>query len=163
MPNGRLASPPRVAGPQISAQCPAAPYGANSAAPGSGRTVALTFDDGPGASTRGGWAGARSLGGDLASEPAPVASSPGNVDVFWKGTDGGLWHVYNSAGRGWSAPVSLGMGQLGSGPAATGQLGGAIDVFWRGSADTHLWHAYYRTGHGWAGAQNLGGDLYPIP
>ena len=111
----------------------------------------------------GGWAGARNLGGDLASEPAPVASSPGNVDVFWKGTDGGLWHVYNSAGRGWSAPVSLGMGQLGSGPAATGQLGGAIDVFWRGSADTHLWHAYYRTGHGWAGAQNLGGDLYPIP
>ena len=35
----------------ISAGCPAAPYGARSSAPGSGKTVALTFDDGPGAST----------------------------------------------------------------------------------------------------------------
>ena len=51
MPNGRLASPPPVAGPQISARCPSAPYGAKSGAPGSGKTVALTFDDGPGAST----------------------------------------------------------------------------------------------------------------
>ena len=33
------------------ASCPAAPYGAKSSAPGSGKTVALTFDDGPGAST----------------------------------------------------------------------------------------------------------------
>jgi peptidoglycan/xylan/chitin deacetylase (PgdA/CDA1 family) len=33
------------------ASCPAAPYGVQRAAPGGGRTVALTFDDGPGAST----------------------------------------------------------------------------------------------------------------
>ncbi len=33
------------------ARCPAAPYGARSYAPGSGKTVALTFDDGPGRST----------------------------------------------------------------------------------------------------------------
>jgi peptidoglycan/xylan/chitin deacetylase (PgdA/CDA1 family) len=51
MPNGRVATPPRVTAPQISAGCPAAPYGAYSAAPGSGKTIALTFDDGPGAST----------------------------------------------------------------------------------------------------------------
>jgi peptidoglycan-N-acetylglucosamine deacetylase len=37
--------------PPVSADCPAAPYGAKSYAPGSGKTVALTFDDGPGAST----------------------------------------------------------------------------------------------------------------
>lgn len=35
----------------MSAGCPAAPYGANYYAPGAGQTVALTFDDGPGAST----------------------------------------------------------------------------------------------------------------
>jgi peptidoglycan-N-acetylglucosamine deacetylase len=51
MPNGRVASPPRVVSPQASTGCPAAPYGVNSYAPGSGKTVALTFDDGPGAST----------------------------------------------------------------------------------------------------------------
>lgn len=33
------------------ASCPAAPYGARFYAPGSGKTVALTFDDGPGRST----------------------------------------------------------------------------------------------------------------
>jgi peptidoglycan/xylan/chitin deacetylase (PgdA/CDA1 family) len=51
LPNGRVATPPRVTAPQISTSCPAAPYGSNSAAPGTGKTVALTFDDGPGAST----------------------------------------------------------------------------------------------------------------
>lgn len=33
------------------ALCPLAPYGVNSYAPGSGKTVALTFDDGPGVTT----------------------------------------------------------------------------------------------------------------
>ena len=51
MPNGRVASPPQISSPQISTGCPAAPYGANYYAPGTGKTVALTFDDGPGAST----------------------------------------------------------------------------------------------------------------
>jgi len=51
MPNGRAATPPRITGPQISANCPAAPSGVYSYAPGSGKTVALTFDDGPGPTT----------------------------------------------------------------------------------------------------------------
>jgi peptidoglycan/xylan/chitin deacetylase (PgdA/CDA1 family) len=51
MPNGRAASAPSAASPQISTGCPAAPSGVYSAAPGSGKTVALTFDDGPGKST----------------------------------------------------------------------------------------------------------------
>jgi peptidoglycan-N-acetylglucosamine deacetylase len=51
MPNGKVAAPPQVTAPQVSASCPAAPYGAQRSAPGSGKTVALTFDDGPGAST----------------------------------------------------------------------------------------------------------------
>jgi peptidoglycan-N-acetylglucosamine deacetylase len=51
LPNGRVATPPRVISPQVGAGCPAAPYGAKSSAPGTGKTVALTFDDGPGAST----------------------------------------------------------------------------------------------------------------
>ena len=51
MPNGQVAAPPQVTAPQVSTSCPAAPYGAQRSAPGSGKTVALTFDDGPGAST----------------------------------------------------------------------------------------------------------------
>jgi peptidoglycan/xylan/chitin deacetylase (PgdA/CDA1 family) len=51
MPDGQVATPAQAISPQVSTSCPAAPYGAQSAAPGSGKTVALTFDDGPGAST----------------------------------------------------------------------------------------------------------------
>ena len=51
MPNGKVATPTQVTAPQVSTSCPAAPYGAHRSAPGSGKTVALTFDDGPGAST----------------------------------------------------------------------------------------------------------------
>ena len=53
MPNGRVALAPQVTAPVISTGCPAASYGARSYAPGSGKTVALTFDDGPGPSTAG--------------------------------------------------------------------------------------------------------------
>jgi peptidoglycan/xylan/chitin deacetylase (PgdA/CDA1 family) len=51
MPDGKVAAPPQVTAPQVSTSCPAAPYGAQRSAPGSGKTVALTFDDGPGVST----------------------------------------------------------------------------------------------------------------
>ena len=59
----------------------ATPYGAKSAAPGSGKTVALTFDDGPGASTTsivsilaryGVPATFFNLGQNMAARPAPV-------------------------------------------------------------------------------------------
>jgi peptidoglycan-N-acetylglucosamine deacetylase len=62
LPNGRAAAPPSVpnalvpnaAAPGPAAGCVAAPYGANYYAPpfGSAKTVALTFDDGPGPSTQ---------------------------------------------------------------------------------------------------------------
>jgi len=51
LPDGRVAPPPQVSAPQVSAGCPATGYGPNYYAPGTGKTVALTFDDGPGAST----------------------------------------------------------------------------------------------------------------
>jgi peptidoglycan/xylan/chitin deacetylase (PgdA/CDA1 family) len=51
LPNGRLATPPRVSPMQPAYGCQTAPYGPNYYAPGSGKTVALTFDDGPGAGT----------------------------------------------------------------------------------------------------------------
>ena len=63
LPDGRVAAPPSVpkaltpaaATPGPAAGCVAAPYGANYYAPpfGSAKTVALTFDDGPGPSTQG--------------------------------------------------------------------------------------------------------------
>jgi len=51
MPGGSVASPPAVTGMPAAARCLAALYGPQRYAPGSGKTVALTFDDGPGRST----------------------------------------------------------------------------------------------------------------
>ena len=51
LPDGRVARPPRVTSPLVSASCPRPPYGPFYYAPGTGKTVALTFDDGPGKST----------------------------------------------------------------------------------------------------------------
>ncbi|WP_187365671.1 polysaccharide deacetylase family protein [Trebonia kvetii] len=52
MPGGSLAQPPPLAGlSAATARCPAPPYGPRHYAPGTGKTVALTFDDGPGKTT----------------------------------------------------------------------------------------------------------------
>ena len=48
---GGVAQPPAVTGVSVAASCPAAPYGAHFYAPGTSKTVAMTFDDGPGKST----------------------------------------------------------------------------------------------------------------
>jgi peptidoglycan/xylan/chitin deacetylase (PgdA/CDA1 family) len=44
-------APPPDAFSTLAVNCPPAPYGVQRSAPGAGKTVALTFDDGPGAST----------------------------------------------------------------------------------------------------------------
>jgi peptidoglycan/xylan/chitin deacetylase (PgdA/CDA1 family) len=46
-----MVAPPAFAAQAATASCPAVGYGVNHAAPGPGKTVALTFDDGPGVST----------------------------------------------------------------------------------------------------------------
>jgi hypothetical protein len=81
------------------------------------------------------------------------------VDVFFKGSDGNLWHVFSHADTAWSAPASLGMGTLGGAPFAAAGVSGTIDVFWKGTgAPAALWHAY-NDGHPWAGPQDLGGNV----
>jgi len=105
------------------------------------------------------WAGPQSLGGSLASDPAPVASAPGIVDTFFKGSDGNLWHAFYRPGSGWISATSLGMGPLGGGPYASAEPEGTIDVFWKGTGTTPpLTHGWYR-GATWAGPQSLGGSV----
>ena len=96
MPNGQVATPPQVSSPQVSTSCPAAPYGARSTAPGSGKTVALTFDDGTGASTAGILsilarygvpATFFNLGQNMAARPAWCARKPAWA-TYWTTTPG---------------------------------------------------------------------------
>jgi len=110
-----------------------------------------------------GWKGPQDLRGSLASGPSPAESSPGTVQVFWKGRDRALWHVIRRPGRTWTRPSSLGMGPLGGAPQATARRGGAIDVFWRGLGNDRLWSASFAPGRRWAGPRELGGRLASAP
>jgi hypothetical protein len=79
-----------------------------------------------------GWKGPQDLRGRLASGPSPVESSPGTVQVFWKGTDHQLWQVSRGPKTGWGRPYRLRMGRLRAGPFGAIGPGGKSVVFWRG-------------------------------
>ncbi len=72
------------------------------------------------------------------SSPSQVVTQPsGVIDVFYRGSDGGLWYLRRAPGEGWARPVELG-GQLASAPSAVALSGGHIRVFYRGT-DGMLW------------------------
>ncbi|MHB8718248.1 MAG: PLL family lectin [Candidatus Dormibacteria bacterium] len=102
-----------------------------------------------------GWNGAASLGdGPLGGAPQVASWGPGNEDIFWRGTDGGLWHAWTGdGGSTWQGPQSLG-GSLAGPPSVVSWGVGHFDVFWRGT-DGALWHSYYV--NGWHGPERLGG------
>ena len=110
-----------------------------------------------------GWNGPQNLGGQLASAPSPVQSSPGKTEVFWKGADRSLWHVTRDLGGRWDGPVSLGMGPLGGAPQATAQPNGGVQIYWPGSGNAHLWEGFYTPRAGWRGPRDLGGTVQSAP
>ena len=123
---------------------PSAPNGS-----GNGFTVSYASPPSPG------WAGYEGLGsGPLGGQPHVISSGPGNLDVFWRGTDNGLWHTWYSGGQ-WHGPQALApAGSLASDPSPVSSEAGALDVFWEGT-DGNLWHVWYQ--NGWHGPQSLGG------
>jgi len=100
-----------------------------------------------------GWGTAASDGaGPLGSDPAPVWVAPGVIDVFWEGTDQGLWHEFSVNGR-WSGAQNLSPLPMGSPPTAIAAATYQVEVFWEGS-DTHLWSVAYD--NGWQSVRGLG-------
>jgi hypothetical protein len=107
-----------------------------------------------------------SLGGVSAASPAAVSpwnySSYFRLDVFVRGSNGGLWWKYYH--NGWSTWTSLG-GQLapGTGPAVASWSAGRLDVFVEGTNGA-LWHKWSTNdGTTWSTWQNLGGKLTASP
>jgi hypothetical protein len=93
-------------------------------------------------------------GGPLGGAPQAVSWGPNFDDVFWEGTDGGLWHMWEVDGQ-WYGPASLSRsGVMASNPSVVSWGAGEIDVFFKGT-DGGLWHAYYGSGS-WHAAQDLG-------
>ena len=101
-----------------------------------------------------GW---ESLGGLLTSGPDVCSWAQGRLDVFARGEDNALWHIWFDGG--WSGWESLG-GLLTSDPTAVSWSNGRIDVFARGE-DNALWHIWFDGG--WSGWESLGGLLTSGP
>lgn len=96
--------------------------------------------------------------GGMQSGPDVASWSTGRLDVFTKGADQGLWHVWWD-GFGWSGWERLG-GFMASDPAAVSWGPGRIDVFIRGT-DNQLWHRFYDGS--WSAWESLGGTLTSGP
>ena len=98
------------------------------------------------------------LGGVLSGSAVITAPSAGRFDIFIRGSDNRLWHIFWN-GTAWSSWESLG-GVLTSAPAVT-SWNGRLDVFVRGT-DQGLWH---RTSNGttWTAWESLGGVMSADP
>ncbi|GGD26709.1 matrixin family metalloprotease [Nocardioides daphniae] len=98
-----------------------------------------------------------SLGGVINNQVAGN-NKDGRIEVFAQGTDGALWHIWQTApNNGWSGWSSLG-GWL-SNPTVGRNKDGRLEVFGRG-ADGALWHKWQLTpGGAWSDWNSLGGVI----
>ncbi len=105
-----------------------------------------------------GWTPWSSVDGFITSNPAPIVLATGELLVFARGVDFGLWvHGILPTASPW-APLG---GPIGSEPVPVSWGGGHIDVFVRG-IDRGLW-VNTREGGTWSGFQPLGGILGGTP
>ena len=106
-----------------------------------------------------GWSQWEDLGGVLTSAPAVSSWQPNRLDVFARGQNQALWHIYWDGAR-WSGWEDLG-GTLTSAPAAVSWGQNRIDVFGRGQNNA-LWHKWW-DGTRWSNWEDLGGTLTSAP
>lgn len=105
------------------------------------------------------WSNWEDLGGILTSAPAVCSWAPNRLDVFGRGQNQALWHMYWNGSR-WSNWEDLG-GILTSAPAAVSWGPNRIDVFGVGQNQS-LWHKYW-DGTSWSPWEDLGGILTSAP
>ncbi|GCF09655.1 protein kinase domain-containing protein [Dictyobacter arantiisoli] len=92
-----------------------------------------------------------------ATRPSVVSGLAGQLDIFVRGTDGGLWQRhYDGTWHAWT----LALNGLAFDPVVTSWGAGRLDAFARG-ADNTLQHAWYDgSWHAW---ESLGGTLTTDP
>jgi C1A family cysteine protease/acylphosphatase len=107
--------------------------------------------------------GFRSLGGVLTTEPVASNNKDGRIEVFARGTDNALWHIWQTApNNGWGGWASLG-GVITSVPAVINNADGRLEAFARGS-DGALWHIWQTApNNGWSAWASLGGVITSDP
>lgn len=112
----------------------------------------------------GGWSFEENLATNLSADPGAVSDGTGRLWVFWRGTDGYLWHRSFQGSWGASAQTSpLYALPAGAVPAVSSWSQGRFDVFWRGSDShvKHIWKDLYMQSWGPTIPEDLGGTLFP--
>ncbi len=86
-------------------------------------------------------------------------NADGRVEVFVRGDDNALWHIWQTApNNGWSNWASLG-GNFPGQPVVFQDADGRLEVFVRGD-DNALWHIWQTApNNGWSNWATLGGNL----
>src|SRR5581483_962541 len=103
------------------------------------------------------------LHGWFTGKAAVAKNADGRLEVFARGGDNALWHIWQtSAGGAWSGWSSLG-GSLTGNPAVVTSGDGRLEVFARGG-DNGLWHRWQTSAGGnWSGWAGLGGGIQSDP
>ncbi|KAF8246220.1 fucose-specific lectin [Wilcoxina mikolae CBS 423.85] len=105
-----------------------------------------------------------SLSGTCTSRPIAVSYKKGRIDLFVRGGDARLWHIYYDQGK-WSDWLRVGDTQIQAEPDAIVTGPNRIDVFAWGLEDRALLHRSF-DGNSWTpenGFENLAGDLGAPP
>ncbi|WP_380166949.1 matrixin family metalloprotease [Jannaschia sp. R86511] len=129
--------------------------------------VALTADDIAGfralyPAPPSAWSSWSSLGGVITSGIAVGVNRDGRMETFARGTDGAVWHRWQTApSNGWSGWASRG-GVITSEIAVGRNQDGRLEIFARGT-DNALWHQWQQSGGGWSGWSSLGGVITGPP
>ena len=108
--------------------------------------------------TGAGWGPWQSLGGQI-DLLAVGTNQDGRLEVFARGANKALWHIWQTApAGGWSPWASL-LGQIDR-LAIDSNLDGRLEVFVRGIEDRALWHIWQvAPNNGWSGWASLGGVI----
>ena len=92
-------------------------------------------------------------GGGFVDHAAIAASADGRLELFITGTDGNVWHTWQTAAsNGWSAwdPVQPPPGAQGAAPAVAPSGDRRLELFVVGR-DGDLWHQWQTTAsNGWS-------------
>ena len=110
-------------------------------------------------SSPGGWTNHTSLGGGLTSDPTVGINSDGRLEIFIKGTDNALHHIWQTTPSGaWSAWTSLG-GGLTSGAAPALNANGRLSAIVRGLDNQLYYNVQSSAGSSsWSGFFPIGGN-----
>jgi hypothetical protein len=110
-----------------------------------------------------GWTDWVSLGGSATSGPAAI-NYGGNILVFVRGPDGGIYQKTLDASNQWTSGWAALGGFAASAPGATWRRGSSnvIDLVVKGG-DNALWHRAFVPGQGWTQPATIGGNLTSAP